>query len=130
MTTLPLILSKTLLTLLGGYVVFEDYRSREVLLWPVMIFVIGLFPFLHHEGYGLGIIIVTLLLIPLYFQWIAAVDMMLISISPLVLRVDQLPAIFIATGIGLILYKLITKEERLPFLTVYIPILWGLLFFG
>ena len=113
---------------LGGYIAFEDYRSRTIPLWAAIIFMVALFPLMNlsQSLWSLGFLM--LLLFPLYRQWIAPVDVLLLVVSPLVLPLPKLPIFLIGTGLGVILFQKITGEKRIPFLTVCVPILLILLF--
>ena len=88
---------------------------------------VALFPLMNlsQSLWSLGILM--LLLFPLYRQWIAPVDVLLLVVSPLVLPLSKLPIFLIGTGVGVILFQHITGEKRIPFLTVCVPVLLILL---
>lgn len=89
---------------------------------------VALFPLMNIDQYMWSVGFFVLLIFPLYRQWIAPVDVLLLVLSPLVLPLSKFPIFLIGTGCALILFQKITGERKIPFLTVCVPVLLILLF--
>lgn len=121
-----------LLCLCWGRMALNDYSFRAVRPLDVLL-VTGILVIFKQPSMMLLLSLLFLNAVVLFFQiarskqWLSLADACILSASCLWIRPSLIPIFFMSLGGSLLIYHMITKEERAPFLTLHLFVFVGVL---
>lgn len=120
-----------LLSLCWGRIALNDYSFRAVRPIDVLV-VTGMLIMINNPSMILILVLLFLNAIIFLFQmtrskqWLSPADSCILSASCLCITPTFIPILFVILGFVLLVYHMMTKEERAPFLTLHLFVFLGI----
>ena len=113
------------LTTFGIVLAAQDMRSREVSVLVVGAFLLSLIPYaqVSLEAIIVGGTLCMIIVGPFLKKWLAAIDAFFLILTPFLISFEYLPLFLIMAGILVTVYHMFFKNEKAPFLALYVPLL-------